>query len=238
MRDDGRLYDGVAQGEIMPITSSYDAAGDTLRFCFPDGEVVEGSAAANAEEIPTSSFRVPGRHVPGPWDAPIARLAGRPVRLVRLEPGSYAAHLSLLGRASVADLVPGRPVPDERRYRMTVMLEGGDAHSESTWMGRDVRVGDAVVRVDEHCARCVMTNRDPASGTIDFNSLRAIRERRRRAPDGELHLGVYASVVSPGRIPGRRRGRAAVDGCQAPILLWCLASTFVRRLLAGVATIS
>jgi len=196
----GRLYDGVAQGEVMAVESAYDAATDVLRLHFPDGEVAEAEVGEGGEEVTTPSFRSPGRHVPGPWDAPIARLAGKPARLVRLAPGTYGASISLLGRASVADLAPGAAVLDERRFRMLVMLDGSDAHAESDWMGRDVRVGGAVVRVDAHCARCVMTNRDPATGVDDFNSLRAIRDRRGRAPDGELHLGVYASVVQPGRV--------------------------------------
>jgi uncharacterized protein YcbX len=196
----GRLYDGVAQGEMMGVESAYDAASDVLRLVFPDGEVAEAEVGEGGAEVTTPSFRTPGRHVPGPWDAPIGRLAGQEARLVRLPLGSYAAPVSLLGRASVADLAPGGPAPDERRFRMLVTLDGSGAHEESGWLGREVRVGDAVVRVDEHCARCVMTSRDPLTGVRDYDSLRAIRDRRGQAPNGDLNLGVYASVVSPGRV--------------------------------------
>jgi uncharacterized protein YcbX len=50
------------------------------------------------------------------------------------------------------------------------------------------------MRVDRRDQRCVMVNVDPATGERDARVLRAIAAHR------DAYLGVYGSVVTPGRV--------------------------------------
>jgi uncharacterized protein YcbX len=93
----------------------------------------------------------------------------------------------------------GRPL-DRRRWRMLIEIEGCVAHEEDSWIGRDVRVGDAVVRVVRTDPRCVITTRDPDTGQKEFDTLKVLAAYRGPDRDGELPFGVYADVVEPGPV--------------------------------------
>jgi len=58
-----------------------------------------------------------------------------------------------------------------------------------------VRVGNAVIHVDETCARCAVTTCDPDTGERDVDTLRAMIDAK-----GSADLGIYGSVVEPGLI--------------------------------------
>jgi uncharacterized protein YcbX len=86
-----------------------------------------------------------------------------------------------------------------RRFRPNVVLDQTPEQPfpELAWAGRRVRLGAAVLRLTIRCMRCVMTTHGFADLPRDPGVMRALV----RATDG--HLGVYASVESPGRV---RRG--------------------------------
>ena len=73
-------------------------------------------------------------------------------------------------------------------------------HEEDTWAGRPVRVGGAVIRIDEPVPRCVVTTLDPNTGIRDFPTLRVIRDYRGVNAENQLEFGVYAEVVEPGEV--------------------------------------
>ena len=66
-------------------------------------------------------------------------------------------------------------------------------------MGRDVRAGEAVLRIAERDARCALTTRNPDSGERDLDTLRLIASYRPTS-GGEICFGVYADVGSPGSV--------------------------------------
>ena len=88
--------------------------------------------------------------------------------------------------------------PDPRRFRMTVELDGCEPYEEDSWVGRRVRLGEAVIRVGDGIPRCVLTTMHPDTGEKDFPTLEVLASYRRR--EGELPFGVYADVERPGRI--------------------------------------
>jgi uncharacterized protein YcbX len=135
---------------------------------------------------------------------------GTPVRLMAAPPertgidrGSEGA-ATLLSVASLARLRSEAATPDAidaRRFRMTFGVEGVGAHEEDTWVGRDVRLGDAVVRVLGNVGRCALTTRDPETGVVDFKTLHHLKAYRDRVATTEpLPFGVHARVVVPGRV--------------------------------------
>ena len=83
---------------------------------------------------------------------------------------------------------------------MLVGVAGGAPHEEDTWVGREVRLGDGVVRVHEQVARCAITTKNPDTGERDLDTLRVIKEYCGQRNGRHLDFGVYGSVVQPARV--------------------------------------
>jgi uncharacterized protein YcbX len=83
---------------------------------------------------------------------------------------------------------------DRRRLRPNVVLEGVPGLAEREWVGRAVRLGDAVVGVRQVRGRCVMTTVDPDTLEQDPSILRRFAEEF----DGRFALDCY--VVEPGAV--------------------------------------
>ncbi|OGN86676.1 MAG: hypothetical protein A2X23_04810 [Chloroflexi bacterium GWC2_73_18] len=204
----GRLFSGSLFGPLTAIRPEYDPGQEWLTLHFPDGEAVSGDAAFLGEPIETGIWGRPitGHVVGGAFAEALSRFAGRPIRLARVDrpgDGVDSQPISVLSDASVEELArrSGRTEPlDGRRFRMTVGVAGCTAHEEDTWIGHDVRVGEAVIRVTRPDGRCVVTTRDPETGVRDFDTLRAIRAYRGVRDERKIDFGVYARVAEPGRV--------------------------------------
>jgi len=84
------------------------------------------------------------------------------------------------------------------RWRGNLWLEGFEPFAEMGWIGREVRIGEARLRVEERIGRCKATTANPATGEVDADTLAGLR-----GLIGAQDFGVYAVVISPGRIaPG------------------------------------
>ena len=84
------------------------------------------------------------------------------------------------------------------RWRGNLWLEGLAPFAEMEWIGREVRIGEALLRVEERIGRCKATTANPATGEVDADTLAGLR-----GLTGAQEFGVYAVVISPGRIaPG------------------------------------
>ena len=204
---EGRLFSGVRHGPLVSIRSSYDLNREWLELRFPDGTVVSGRADATDGALTTMMWgrEVPGHVLEGPWAGALSAFVGEPVRLVRSEEpgqGSDSHPVSMVSLASVRELSTraGLDSPlDSRRFRMLIEIEGVDAHEEDRWLGCDVRVGEAVIRVVRPDPRCVVTEQDPETGVRDFDTRKAILAYR-PSPDRDANMGVYADVVEPGAV--------------------------------------
>jgi uncharacterized protein len=210
--EDGRRYELRRDGRLALVSASYEAELDRLTFRFPDGTAAE--AVVELDGAVSADFYgrpVAGRVVVGPLAEALSAFLGRPVRLVKADrPGtaldSAQGTVSLVSEASVSELarVASLPGVDERRFRMLIGLDGCRAHEEDEWVGRDVRVGEAVVRVLKRVVRCAATTHSPDTGRRDLDTLRLIRSYR----GGEdVEFGVEAQVVAPGRV-------AVGDSCE------------------------
>jgi uncharacterized protein YcbX len=86
---------------------------------------------------------------------------------------------------------------------MLVGFSGVTAYTEDTWNGQRLQIGTAELRVRGAVPRCNATTRDPDSGVRDVKTLRLIEQYRGQTPSDSgdaLNLGVYADVITPGRI--------------------------------------
>jgi uncharacterized protein YcbX len=205
---DGRQFGLLRNGRLVQIRPEYDEAADRLSLRFPDGSTVAGEIVLGEPVLaPFFDKRpVPGRLVVGPWSEAISAHAGRPLRLVKTDrPGEGVdrgrGQVSLVSDASVEEIARqgGRDGVDARRFRMLLGVEGCDPHEEDGWVGRHVHVGEGVVSVRGHVARCAITTQNPETGVADFDTLRTIKAYR-GLRNGGLDFGVYGEVVEPGRV--------------------------------------
>jgi uncharacterized protein YcbX len=207
---DGRRYNQIRNGTLVQIRPEYDTERDHLVLRFPDGSIAEDDVALGAE-VTTDFYGRPvrGNVVEGPWSEALSRWAGRQLRLVQSPPGAAVdrgrGHVSLISRASLAELgrQAGTTPVDGRRFRMLFELDGCEPHEEDDWVKRQVRIGDALVRIRGDVGRCAITTQNPETGRPDFDTLRTIAGYRRKQGDpgeGNLPFGIYGEVVEPGRV--------------------------------------
>jgi uncharacterized protein YcbX len=201
----GRLHSAPRMdGPRSLARPRYDAERDWLELTLPDGRVVAGDVALGAAVVTDFWGRpVPGRVVEGPWAAALS--TDQPLRLVRADDpyaGCDVHPLTLLSDASVAELArqAGVEAVDPDRFRMLIGLRGCRPHEEDGWNGREVAIGEAVVRALGPVPRCAAPRRNPATGERDLDTLGAIRAYRGARDGRYLDFGVYAEVLRPGRV--------------------------------------
>lgn len=159
------------------VTLSHPAAG-TIRFD-PDGDIgafldwvaplMPADRAASARMV-----RVPGR---GMTD-------------------SDFPSISLIGRASLDALSErmGRAIEPER-FRANIWMDGLSPFEEFDWVGRELRIGQARLKVEERITRCLATTANPVTGARDADTLGALE-----AGWGHQEFGVFATVSVGGEI--------------------------------------
>jgi uncharacterized protein YcbX len=208
--EDGRLLNGKQAGPMVRIAAESDPDGTHLTLRLPDGTVVDGPVATG-EPVVTSFYGRPvaGHVVAGAFAEAVGFVAGRPVRLVRVDEPGDGSDRGLDGVVSIVSLAglellareAGVERVDPRRFRMLFTLDGAEANVEDGWIGRRVAVGEAIVAVHGLVGRCAVTGQDPSTGVKDLDTLRVLR-RYRPAVEGEepLPMGVFGGVEQPGRV--------------------------------------
>jgi uncharacterized protein YcbX len=218
IRGDRRFYLVDDEGTLVnakraPLLLSVRAAAENGRLSlrFPDETTVDADVQLG-ERIETNFYGRPveGRLVEGPWSEALSQLAGRPIHVARTEregdgvDRGRVAGATLVSTASLEALQAAAGAEesvDGRRFRMTIGVDGVEAHAEDGWIGERVRVGEALVAVRAHVGRCAVTTRDPDTGTRDLDTLGAIAEYRADVQTREpLPFGVWCAVVEPGRV--------------------------------------
>jgi hypothetical protein len=176
---------------------------------FPDGDRVEGIVTLG-DPVNAELYRspVPCRRVIGPWQEALSRFVGRPLQLLWADDGAIdrapgGGSVSLLSHASLERLREEGGFADRidgRRFRMLFEVDGVSAHEEDTWIGRQVRIGNATVVFNGDIGRCKVTSRNPATGVVDLATLVTLASYRRDGVTEPLPFGVYGSVLAPGRV--------------------------------------
>jgi uncharacterized protein YcbX len=208
--ESGRMINGKVIGHVVRVVPEYDENEGALALCMPDGGMVSGTVEVG-DGLTTSFFGRPvaGRLVEGPWSEALSELAGRQLRLVRTEHLGHGADrgsragVSLVGTASLEALASAASVDevDGRRFRMLFGVDGIPAHAEDGWIGRRVRIGDAVVRPHGNVGRCAVTTQNPDSGVPDLDTLRLLGGYRGDIETSEpLPFGIWGEVDEPGRV--------------------------------------
>ncbi len=104
--------------------------------------------------------------------------------------------LSIINRSSVAAVgeMMGAAV-DPLRFRGNLDIDGFDPWQELDWVGRTLKIGEVELRVIQRTVRCAAVEVDPATARRDLAIPATLQKRL-----GHADCGVYAEVVSPGRL--------------------------------------
>lgn len=165
VEDERGLVTARRKQRLVGVATGIDGGGEPL---------VEGEAwdsAASAERV-----RV---------------LAGPDARLVRTDGGERFDAAPILVCTDGALAAHGA---DRRRFRPNVVVSGVEGLGERGWLGAELRLGGAVLRVVEPCRRCAVTTIDPDTIAIDPGVLVRVNDEF-----GGI-MGVYCAVAEPGTI--------------------------------------
>jgi uncharacterized protein len=205
----GRLVNDKSHASLVQVRPSWDESTRRLAIAFPDGELVEGTVEPGEPvEAVLYDRPHPSRRVPGPWQDALSDFAGEPLTLLWSESGAVdrgtrSGAVTLVSRGSLERLRREAGVEtlvDGRRFRMLFELDGVGEHEEDEWLGRRVRVGEAVVVPTGNVGRCAVTTHDPDTGVVDLDTLRALAGYRREGRTEPLPFGVHGAVAVPGRV--------------------------------------
>jgi uncharacterized protein YcbX len=81
-----------------------------------------------------------------------------------------------------------------RRFRANIWFSGAQPWAEREWIGRELQVGGAVLRVIKGTTRCPATEVNPVTGERDADPVGELRSLY-----GHVELGVHAEVIEGGR---------------------------------------
>lgn len=198
----GRVLRTVQNPSLVAVRA--EVVGEGLDVELPDGE------AASAVPVPTGrtvTCDYWGREielelVDGPHAELFSRWLGRPVRLARAGRGDvvFAGAVSVVTTASLRDLArqTGQDAMDAARFRPTLVVETDEPYAEDTWLGREVRVGGARLRIGVPIPRCAVIDSHPETGERDVRVLKTLASHRPLNRAGEPAFGVFAEVVTAG----------------------------------------
>lgn len=210
--DARRVLRTVQHPVLMTVTARL--SGDHLDVALPDGDRVRGDIVRRGATLTCEYW---GRPVDlalldGPHADLFSRLLGRPVRLAAAPRAGVVfagPGVTIVGTASLRDLAQraGHPsLPEEAaRFRATLVVETDEPYAEERWLGRELAVGTATVRVTGPVPRCAVIDHHPVTGVKDARLLKVLAGYRPRNSAREPVFGVYAAVVSPGAVGARRR---------------------------------
>ena len=211
-RSRGRVLRTVENPSLLRACARWEAGVLSVEL---DGHTVEEAPGPSGEtyEVDYWGRTATLQGCEGPWARAYSDLLGLDVVLCRCaRPGQvvYGASVTIVTTSSLSLLsrTLGREV-DDARFRSTFLVETGDApaHLEDWWAGRELRVGEATVRVRGVVPRCAVIDLNPVTGRADAPALRTLSGYRRSGD--EIGFGVDAVVTTPG---GVRTGDQVVVG--------------------------
>ncbi|MGE3279669.1 MAG: MOSC domain-containing protein [Alphaproteobacteria bacterium] len=131
----------------------------------------------------------------------------RPLRIVEAPGHAFAdarkkpnaefdKYVSLINRASLEALEEQVETPvDPLRFRANVYFDGARAWRELDWIGSDIALGGARLRIVSPITRCAATEVNPDTAERDLDTVAALRRFF-----GHNLMGIYAEVTEGGPI--------------------------------------
>lgn len=188
----GNFTRGANVPSLMAIRCTFDEATGQITLTHPDRPDLTAHPDHDGEAIID-------------WVAPIvpgeARQPERVVRAASADEGqgltdNPSPYVSVLNHASLRALSQkaGREL-SMLRFRGNLWVDGAAPWEEFDWVGKEIRLGDATLQVEERIDRCLATTVDPDTGRRDTPVLDLLEEGW-----GHIDFGVFARVTSPGTV--------------------------------------
>lgn len=106
--------------------------------------------------------------------------------------------INLASNAAVGALAGQEITPE--RWRANIWIDGAAAWAERGWIGRRLRIGEAILTVREPITRCLQTAASPEIGDRDIDMLKVLSNAF-----GSAEFGIYCEVMQGGKVrPGDR----------------------------------
>jgi uncharacterized protein YcbX len=175
---------------IALLRASFDARHGRLALFSPDGATIE-------ENVLTE----PGRARIGAWLTRFLGPEARGTPVFHHVPGHMfndqrTPVLSLINEASRAELESRAGARrHRRRFRANIWFTGAPAWSEFDWVGRELLIGSARLRVTKRTVRCAATEVNPQTAERDADPIAELK-----AAWGHAELGIHAEVIESGTI--------------------------------------
>ncbi len=183
----------MANARAALLKAAFDPATGTLVLRAPGEDVLRENALAPAGQLRIAAF--------------LTRFLGDEARgtpRFHHVPGHHFSddserYVSLIGEATLRDLERRVGAPRHRlRFRANLYMSGAAPWAEFDWLGQELQVGSARLRVVQRITRCVATNVNPETAERDAKPVLELREHF-----GSADLGVYARVIEGGSVaPG------------------------------------
>ncbi|MGG5886422.1 MOSC domain-containing protein [Falsiroseomonas sp. HC035] len=178
----------MANARIAAIRAGYDAG--LLRLHAPPAPAFEADLRTQA-----------GRSAAAAWMTGYLGEEARGALRFAEAPGHAftdiaAKAVSILGLNSVRALEEKVGMTlDPIRFRANIHVAGGRPFAEFDWIGREILLGGARLRVFKRTQRCPATEVNPETAERDAKPQKWLREHF-----GHADMGVYAEVLEGGRV--------------------------------------
>ncbi len=179
---------------LAALNCHYDSNTTILTVKQGDSELL--SAATNTQEGRDrlssffSDYIAPYRPQKGSL-----RLVGDPRGKTRYS-DRQPVHLSLVSQATLDALssAAGQEI-DARRFRPNVVLEGVAAWEEFNWVGKELQIGQAKIKITAPITRCLNIDVNPDTGEQDIKLFSLLKQQF-----NHQETGVVAQVISSGDV--------------------------------------
>lgn len=175
--------------KIAALAAAFEPRDGTLTIRAPDGVTVAENALsetgrARIAEFLTAYLGDEARGAPAFHHVPGHSFCDQREKVV-----------SLINFASLRDYEAKADARrHRRRFRANVWFSGAPAWAERGWIGQQIQLGGALLRVTRATVRCAATEVNPDTAGRDINPVEELRSFY-----GHAELGIHAKVIEGGR---------------------------------------
>jgi uncharacterized protein YcbX len=179
--------------KIAALASVFEPRDGTLTIRAPDGSFVSANALSEAGRAKITAFLIE-------FLGDDARSTPLGAPAFQYAPGhSFCDQrekvVSMINMASLHDYEAKVGVRrHRRRFRANVWFSGAAPWSERNWVGQQIQLGGAVLRITKGIVRCPATEVNPETAERDADPVAELRQLY-----GHAELGVHAKVIEGGR---------------------------------------
>jgi hypothetical protein len=184
---------GVAAAQLMAVRARLDEGTGRLTLSHPQAAPVSGRPDDPAEASGLVDWLRPLWPANRPAPAALVRAGDQPFTDV---PDPFVAVLNLASHRALMQRLGCDPAGASiHRWRGNLWLDDMAPWEEFDLVGHAIRVGRAILRIEERITRCRATMGNPETGVADADTLGALSDGW-----GHEDFGVYARVVEGGAV--------------------------------------